>query len=188
MDYAKEKNLYALFVMTGDEDRAVREIAKLWRDGECTPFNPKRDQYFKHSNGGHWQKVRLFPGYVFVESTLSDEDFATMSYPLIGWSECIIKLLRYNLGSFSYAMREDERVPLVSLFNESFCIEKSTGLIAGDRVVITGGTLAHFDGKILNTNAHKKFAVIELMFMGTPRKVTVPLDIVRKLQDKDLMI
>ena len=183
MDDAKLKNWFALFVMTGKEDRAVNEIAKLWHDGECNPFNPKRDQYFKHSNGGHWQRVRLFPGYIFVESTLAESDFAVMSYPLIRRSECILNLLCYNRGDYSYAMVDAERAPLVTLFNESFCIEKSTGLIVGDRVVVTGGVLASFGGIILNTDAHKKSAVIELMFMGNPRRVTLPFDIVRKLQD-----
>ena len=175
---------YVLFVKTGYEHKSVIEILRGWQEFDVRPFVPTRDYYFKHSGGGHWEKVRMFPGYVFVESTLTGIDFFVKTKPLIMRSDIIYKPLRYlgvNSGEFVYEMKEEERNPLQKLFNYEYCIEKTCCFFEGDKIVFLSGAFEGFNGSIQNINLNKKRAVIDVKFMGEVRKVTVGLELIEKL-------
>ena len=68
---------------------------------------------------------------------------------------------------------------LLSLCNDSHCIESSSGIIEGDKIHVTDGPLKGYESIIKRVNRHKRQAVIEIEFIGDRRQVSVPLEVVR---------
>jgi transcriptional antiterminator NusG len=92
---------YALFVKTGLEQKAVDEINAGWSVESIKPFIPMYDVKFRKAGKVLYERRRLFPGYVFVESKLCSFDFYNATSQLISKSRHIIKLLAYDQNSDS---------------------------------------------------------------------------------------
>ncbi len=121
----------------------------------------------------------LFPGYVFVESELTSQEFIKRTSIIIYTSHVIVSLLRYS--DTEIAMRESERQMLLGLCNDDHCIESSSGIKEGSKIIITDGPLKGFESAIKKVNRHKRQALIELEFMGSMRMVSVALEVLEKV-------
>jgi len=173
---------YVLFVRTGLEHKAVDEISRLWRIDGLRPFVPMHEACFKSFGKDVFEKRRLFPGYVFVESAVSGTEFSINTYERIARSKYSIRLLRYGgRDNYSFSMNDREREIFAKLYNDKHCVEMSQGFLESDRVVITDGSLVGFESYIKSINSHKMRAVLELELMGSIRLVTVGLQIVEKV-------
>ena len=179
----ERKHWYVLLVKTGHEHKSSDEVERFWTGAISKPFVPMKDYYFNHSGGGHWEKVRLFPGYVFVESELNGIEFAVMATPLITRSKHILKLLRYTgkcSGDYAYEMKEEERGFLMRIFNEDYCVEKSMAYFEGDKIKIVKGVFTGYSGSIRGVNFRKRKAVIDADVMGRLTPMTIGLEMVEK--------
>lgn len=70
---------------------------------------------------------------------------------------------------------------LLGLCNDDHCIESSSGIKEGSKIIITDGPLKGFESAIKKVNRHKRQALIELEFMGSMRMVSVALEVLEKV-------
>lgn len=78
-------------------------------------------------------------------------------------------------------MKDHERIMLLSLCNDNYCIEKSSGIVVGTRIFIKEGPLMGKESIIKRIDRHKRKAIIDLECMGVLSQVHVGLEIVEKI-------
>ena len=110
---------YVLFAKTGHEEKAVKEINRLWQIENLITFIPMYDAKFRKQGKLISEKRKLFPGYVFIETEISGSDFYTAVRDFISRSKYLLKLLSNckNHGDSSsfemtYAERENYLEPV----------------------------------------------------------------------------
>lgn len=168
---------YAVWVRSGQEDR-VLELCKTFRhyypDAYKECFIPTYEKYRKVKGQPTKQLAHLLPGYLFFVSdhpqelqkllkripefakTLGDDDGAIPLY-----QEEVEFLQRYT---------GDERI-----------LKMSEGYLVGSELIVTDGPLKDYQGKVMKIDRHKRTAALELEFLGRKTKVTVGLEVVRKV-------
>jgi len=170
---------YVFFVRTGREERVEKFLKERLNTDVFIPFVPLHEKIFKMANTLKKELKPLFPSYVFIESEMSNQEFMKSIKGLIHNSNDIVHLLKYS--DTEIALRESERLMLVSLFNDDHCIESSSGVIEGDKIYIIDGPLKGLESIIRKVNRHRRLASIEIEFAGDIRLVNVSLEIVEKL-------
>ncbi|NLM10169.1 MAG: antiterminator LoaP [Clostridiaceae bacterium] len=170
---------YVLFVRTVQEFK-VEQLLKERLDSDLfMPFVPLREIFFKKAGIMKKELKPLFPGYVFVESELSNREFIKKVRTLIYNSRSIFSLLKYSDTEF--AMRESEKQMLLILCNDDRCIESSKGISEGNKIYITDGPLKGRESIVKKVDRHKRRAEIELEIMGDIRCISVSLEIINKV-------
>jgi len=172
---------YVLFVKSGKERKVEQYLRKELDTDISIPFIPLQEILFRRSGTVKKEIRPLFPGYVFVESILSGQDFLEEANYLINKSGDIISLLKYS--DTEVAMKESEKLRLLSLCNNDHCIEVSYGIIEGDKIRIFDGPLKGMESIVKKVNRHKREALIEIEIMGSVRLVTVALEVINKVAD-----
>ena len=179
---------YVLYVRSNTEHKVVESFQKSFvKKGlayELETFCPESEKYYKdkHSRGlgKTYRKRPLFPGYVFVETGIPEDEFRIMSFDIIQTSNDIIRLLRYGKNG-SIALRQDERERFEYLFKGKRCLEHSVGYIEGDKIIITGGSLIGMEGCKKKINRHHRSATVELEMFNRTQTIDVALEIVSKV-------
>jgi len=169
---------YVLFIQTGREHKVEQLLKKQLESEVFIPFVPLQEILFKKDGTVKKELQPLFPGYVFVESELNSQEFTKRTSTLIFASSGVISLLRYS--DTEIAMKESERQMLLSLCNDGHCIESSSGIIDGDRILITNGPLKGWESIVKKVNRHKRQAWVEIEFMGDVRLVSVGVGVCRE--------
>lgn len=169
---------YVLFVRTGREEKIEQLLKKQLNTDTCIPFIPLHEKLFRRSGTVKKEIKPLFPGYVFIESSLSSYEFIRNVSALIYTSQDILCVLRYSNEELS--VRESEKQILLNLCNQDYCIEASSGIIEGDKIHIISGPLKGADSIVRKVNRHKRQAWIELEFLGEIRLISVAMEIVQK--------
>jgi len=169
---------YVLFVRTGSEYK-VEQFLKVVMDTDLyMPFIPLYERIFKFPEKTIKKLKPLFPGYVFIESEVSDCEFIKTINPIVYASCDIANVLKYSNTQF--AIRKSEKQMLMSLCNEDYNIESSRGIIEGDQIHIIDGPLKGMESIVKKIDRHKKQAWIELEFISDKRLVGVALEIIEK--------
>jgi transcriptional antiterminator NusG len=172
---------YVLFVKAGKERKIEEYLKKQLNQDVCIPFFPLQEILFKRS-GILKKEIRLlFPGYVFIDSSLPNQEFMKEINYLINKCSDIISLLKYS--DTVIAMKECEKNMLLCLCNNDHCIGASYGIIEGDKIHIFDGPLKGLESVVRKVNRHKREALIEIEIMGDVRLVTVALEVVEKVSD-----
>lgn len=169
---------YILYVRTGQEQIVERLIKEILDTDMFMPFIPIEERIYKIRGKIKKELKPLFPSYVFIESDLSGEEFVILTRQIISSSSNIVGVLKYS--DTEIALRESEKLMLQSLCNDNYCVESSSGIIEGDKIIITGGPLRGRESIIKKVNRHKRQAIIEMEFLGNIQQVSVPLEIVEK--------
>lgn len=170
---------YVLFVKAGKERKVEQYLSKNLNLKVSIPFIPLQEILFRRA-GSIKREIRfLFPGYIFIESILSDQQFLQEINPVINRCSDIIGLLKYSDTEIS--MKESEKNMLKSLCDSEYCIGASFGVIEGDKIHITDGPLKGRESVVKKVNRHRREALVEIEIMGDVRQVTVALEIVEKL-------
>ena len=170
---------YVLFVQTGRERKIEHFLKKQFNSDVCIPFIPLQKVLFKRSGTVKKEMRILFPGYVFIESELSGQQFLNVISSAAKRQSDMICVLKYS--DTEIAMKESERQMLLGLCNNDHCIESSYGIIEGDKIHIIDGALKGMESIVKKVNRHKRQALIEIEIMGDVRLVSVGLEIVDKL-------
>ena len=177
---------YVLYVKTNTERRVISDITRFVdKRGfpyEFDPFCPESEFYYRNKKDGEpgkrYKKRPLFPGYVFVETTMPQELFLREFGTYVYGSTDIVRILKS--GESRIALPEDERRRLEYLLRGKRCFTHSIGVIIGDKVIISDGPLKDFEGIIKHINRHNRYADIELEMFGGKIKAQVALEIVEK--------
>lgn len=178
---------YVLYVKSNTEHRVIKEmnryIKTLSLNYKVEPFILESEQYYRNKKyqtlGKKYQKRPLFPGYVFIETDMSDLQFIQVFYSYISKSSSIIRLM-VSSNKNKLAISDDEKTRLEYWCLGKRCINHSEGYIENDKIVIFNGPLVGFEGQIIKINRHNHSADIEIFFGGRKQIIKVALEIVRK--------
>lgn len=166
---------YVVQVMTGRESH-LREL--ICREvgpevlSEC--FIPSFEVQKKVRGAWRIERVRLFPGYVFVVTG----DIEELKQRLRRVPE-FVRLL--TVGESFVALEASERAWLASFTAAGErVIPMSMGAVEGDRIVVTRGPLMGHEGWIVRVNRRKSLAFIQVEMFGRRIETKIGLGIVRK--------
>lgn len=165
---------YAVQVRTGkEEDTAVlcRKIIDRKLLYEC--FIPRYERMKRYLGEWHKEQLPLFPGYLFFATGQIDE----LHQELKQVPE-LTKIL--GDGTIPVPLKDEEVGLLRQLGGERHVARMSEGYMAGERVVITSGSLKKIQGNIKKIDRHKRLAVVEVEMFGRQLEVKVGLEIVEK--------
>lgn len=177
---------YVLYVRANTEPRVVRDVERFVRTRgyahEFDVFCPQSEFYYRNKKereaGRQYRKRPLFPNYVFVETTMPQDEFLRELGTYAYGSADIIRLLKS--GENNIALPVDERRRLEYFLRGKRCFDRSIGVIVGDRVCVSDGPLKGMEGAIVRVNRHNRSADVELEMFGGKIKAQVALEIVEK--------
>jgi len=172
---------YVLFVYNGKENKVVEALNSHFKGEELFPFVPKKDKWFIGKGKKIKEKKLFFPGYVFIETTLNAKEFIRFTKHFIETSHDIIRLLHNSDDRNDIAVKDRERKAWVYLLGDNKCVEESVGFIENDKVFIEYGPLRGLEGTIKKINRHKREAYIEVEIMGRRMKMSVAVQIIKKV-------
>lgn len=172
---------YVLFVTTGRENAASRDVSETFDENRVKPFTPSIETVFKRAGFVNRQNKLMFPGYLFVETDITNKEFVETIQQCIRSSKHVMKLLDYG-DRYDAALKDNERGILDRLLNKTtYRIEASTVFKEGDEVIVIDGPLKGCESKIKRFNHHKSVAVIEFEIFGELREVSVGAEFVKKM-------
>ena len=177
---------YVLFVKTSYEEQVHQQLKCFDFHDNMNIFIPSKEQFIKLPSQIIKSSKALFPGYLFVETNLKAEDFRKIIYRSRYYLQKILRVVHYGTA-YDIVMRGEERRILEMIMNKEHCIEASNGIIVGDRIIITEGALMGQESIIKKVDRHKRKAFIEILMFGELRQVPVALNIVEKVDGKDLI-
>lgn len=164
---------YVVQVMTGNEHQVAALCKESLLKEQEEAFIPMYER--KRKVRGNYEIVKsvLFPGYVFFQT----EDVEGLFYCL----KNVSGLTRILQTGNEFTPLHESEVDFLSRFGgKEHVVELSVGYIEGDKVVITEGPMADWQGKVKKIDRHKRIAVLEVEFFGRITDVTVGLEIVGK--------
>lgn len=178
---------FVLYVRTNTEQRVIDDIKRAFLSYglhyEFEPFCPESETYFRNAEakklGKQYRKRPLFPGYVFIETDMPQNEFLRDFSMYLYNSADIIRVLRQG-ASGEIALPQQERKRLEFLLKGKRCIERSVGYYVGDKVRVEAGALVGCEGMISYVDRHNRFAIIEVDMFGSKAKARVALEIVGK--------
>lgn len=173
------KKWYALFVMTGEEDKVKDRLNHRFSD-TLQILVPKRKLRVRKGAIWHIDTKVLFPGYVLVRG---DMDYAT--YYRFKNVPGLIRVLRSGLELTEIAGQE------ISVLSRLICnsevIGFSTILKENSRIRVIDGPLFAMEGIILAINPRKHRAKILLNFLGEERTVDVGISVIQPMEYGEVM-
>lgn len=135
-----DDNWYVLFVKSGQEAKAADEINACFLK-EAEPRILFAETFFKKRGIVKKEKKVIFPGYVFITSSLDNETFILKCRNLVSHSKVLMRILCYG-DSWCAALHEEDIRLLKLLWAEQNCLEASRGMMEGDQVKIVEGPFA----------------------------------------------
>lgn len=173
-------NWFVFFVRTGKEEIVSEYLNDMLSNEESVSFVPKIEFIFKNSKLIRKEFKPMFPSYVFVDTERDGRDFINFAARIVKNSKYIINLLGKSTPDYM-AIHEKEKDFLLGFYDDEYIVRESFGFIEGDMIFINSGPLKGKESRIKRIDRHKRRAEIELEFMGDVRRVSVSLDIVRKI-------
>ena len=178
---------YILFVRAGAENRVILDLKHIFElkalPYNFEPFYPEAEQYYRSKEyqilGRHYRKRPLFPGYVFLETDLPEEEFLHEFSHFIYRSTDILRILKSGDGRHTLPTKERQRFEY--LLRGKRCLEHSVGYIVGDKIIVEAGPLVGREGTIKKLNRHNRSAFIEVELFGEKMTVKAALEIVSKV-------
>ena len=161
-----------------EKERKVAEILnrklspKLYR-----PFIPQKEKFFRRAGVTSIIKAPCFPGYVFIESQTTADEFLDGAKRLIWSIKEVHSLLSYD-GKDDIAMADIGL--LKQLMGGGDCITVSSGNIVDGCAKIESGALVGMESLIVSVNRNRKIAEIEFKLMGETKRIMVGLEIISK--------
>ena len=164
---------YVLWVMTGREENIINAIHnKVPDELYSKAWIPTRVKIAKFHGEEQQSLIRLFPGYVFVDTEVPEK----IHMILKGEKNCI-GFLRQE-GEFSPVSEEEKKT--ISYFTDNKGIAGiSLGKVIDGRTHIIDGPLKGLDDKIVRVDRHKKKAWVFLPnFLGKDREIPFALEMI----------
>ena len=120
-------------------------------------------------------RERLFPGYLFLFGALDD-----MIYHKIIRNRRVSQFLK--VGDTLYALPEKEWHLIGELCNGEGVVELSeVDFDENDRIFVISGAMKNLAGKVVKVNKRKRFAVVEMTFMGQAIRMQFHFTMLQKI-------
>lgn len=167
--------VFVVQVIGGQEDRAAALIAKLAQGAVEDCFVPKREVMHRKSGQWHHTLEKLFPGYVFVQTSAPGQ-----VREALGRVPAFTRMLT-SAGDTCLPLTADEVAWINAVTDvDTHVMEISEGVIEGDRVIVTRGPLKGHEALIARIDRHKRLAWMDMNMFGRHRTIRVGLEIVSK--------
>jgi transcriptional antiterminator NusG len=167
--------VFVVQVVGGQEDRAAPLIAKIAQGAVEDCFAPKRE--VMHRKSGQWHRIleRLYPGYVFVQTSTPEQ-----VREALGRVPAFTRMLT-SAGDTCLPLTADEVAWINATTNvDTHVVEMSEGVIEGDRVMVIRGPLMGHEARITRIDRHKRLAWVDMDMFGRNKTIRVGLEIVSK--------
>lgn len=172
--------MYCIQTDTRNTERVRDEIKKhVLIEGEEI-FLPVTERIRKVE--GQWGRVLIpmFPGYLFINTQDVAGFFERLRASFGKTIFQYVKLIRHN--EYIIPLSKSDEKTVTELSDKDHVIKASLGYIKGDTLIVTDGPLKGHEGEVVFINRHKRIAVLLLEFLGEKRKVTVGLEVVKKIK------
>lgn len=167
--------VFVVQAIGGQEDRAAALIAKLAQGAVEDCFVPKREVMHRKSGQWHHTLEKLFPGYVFVQTSAPGQ-----VREALGRVPAFTRMLTLA-GDTCLPLTVDEVAWINAVTDvDTHVMEISEGVIEGDRVIVTRGPLKGLEAQIARIDRHKRLAWIDMNMFGRHKTIRVGLEIVSK--------
>jgi len=174
---------YAFFVKSGKEDVLCRYLNYILRGRKEITYRlivPKRELTEYKSGSKKLVHKPLFPGYIIIHTESIYKIYNIMK---VLWHSEIYALIRTD--EWFQEIKEDEMLPLLKIINKNGIIKASTIHIKKDRVIVIGGPLIHYTGRIKKINSRKGRAKISLNFLNYKYEFNIGVKCLDKLSDNE---
>lgn len=176
---------YAVWIRTGQEEKLLRLCRQRLQRGKDAReeksafescFVPKYERAWRTQ--GCWEKREeiLFPGYLFFITEYPDS-----LQRLLKKIPEFTRLLGDEDGSIP--LYEQEVEFLEKYTNPDHVLEMSTGKMIGDKLIVTGGALEGYEGKVVHFDRHRRLVTLEIGFFGRVVNMTVGMEIVKRVKE-----
>lgn len=167
--------VFVVQAIGGQEDRAAALIAKLAQGAVEDCFVPKREVMHRKSGQWHHTLEKLFPGYVFVQTSAPGQ-----VREALGRVPAFTRMLTLP-GDTCLPLTVDEVAWINAVTDvDTHVMEISEGVIEGDRVIVTRGPLKGLEAQIARIDRHKRLAWMDMNMFGRHKTIRVGLEIVSK--------
>lgn len=167
--------VFVVQAIGGQEDRAAALIAKLAQGAVEDCFVPKREVMHRKSGQWHHTLEKLFPGYVFVQTSAPGQ-----VREALGRVPAFTRMLTLA-GDTCLPLTVDEVAWINAVTDvDTHVMEISEGVIEGDRVIVTRGPLKGLEAQIARIDRHKRLAWMDMNMFGRHKTIRVGLEIVSK--------
>lgn len=165
-------NWYALFVMTGEEDKVKERLIYRFGESNLRILVPKRRMRERYK--GNWEiKLRtLFPGYVLLNGSVNIE-----VYNKFRGVPGLIRPLKDSTGLTE--IPRNEITVLSRLICDNEIIGSSNVYVEGGRIVVIDGPLLGMEGFIESIDRRKGRVKVRLNFIGEARLVELSVSMVQ---------
>lgn len=166
---------YVIWTASSHEDKCIRLLDERFSDLYDRVFVPKRAVGRKRAGVWVTELSALFPGYLFIDTDAERiEELATKLRNISGFN-----IVLTTDGEF-LPLTDSESAFADKIYQTNGTFDVSTGIIEGDRIIVTAGPLMGLEGAIKKIDRHKRLAYLELDMFGIKTKTTVSLEIVEK--------
>jgi transcriptional antiterminator NusG len=167
---------YILYVHTKSENQVMLKLQKKLPSNLYRIFIPYKERFFRKEGILKIEKEICFPGYVFIESKTSANEFRDIAMKYIRNIKEIYSILsRYDKNDI--ALKESEKQFLEKLLCNCDCIKISYGNFTNGVIHINSGALLGMEKYIMKIVPHKRLAEIEIMILGETKRMFLPLDL-----------
>lgn len=149
-------NYYVLYCQTLKIEKVC---FKLNRNKKIHAFIPKMEKYIRSKDLIVLQV--MFPGYLFIKTDLSQEEFS-LFIMLNEEKDGIIRELKKEDVS---AMTEEEIDIFNHLLDEEAVLRMSEGIKKNGKTVVTKGPLIYFQDRIVSVDKKDMFAILNIEFL-----------------------
>ncbi len=163
---------YALFVMSGEEERVKERLQYKLSNTGLRILVPKRKM--RERKDGKWDcKIRiLFPGYVLLNGNLGTDEY----YGMKG-TPGVIRLLGDKNGPTE--IEENEISVIGRLITDNDIIGISDVFVENGSIIVVDGPLLGMDGIIETIDKRKGRVKVRLNFIGEQRLVELSVNMLQ---------
>jgi transcriptional antiterminator NusG len=168
---ATNNNWYALFAITGEEDKVKERLEYRLRDRNLRVIVPKRK--IKERSQGKWTyKIRtLFPGYILLNGFLGIEE-----YYMLNNVPGLLRILKNE--SKPYIIDKNEIEVINTLIKDNEIIEPSYAMFTSGKIIVINGPLSGLEGLIESINKRKGRVKVRLGLNGNKKLIDLSIELV----------
>jgi transcription antitermination factor NusG len=165
--FAETANWFILFVRTYEERRVADSLSFLLDQNKYTVFIPMKDYAYHKQGKTFTRKVPWINGYVFIATTVDEDEFLAEIEQHTRFDDGVYKLLRNGDKNDSAKLSDHDRAIMRAILDENFNIPALETVQVGDRLIIADSSpLAGIGGKIIKVNKKKQTATVSVNILG----------------------
>ena len=158
-------NWYILYVISLKTEWLLEALHK---HKDMDAFVPEWEYYRRDKQS--WETKPMFPGYIFIKSSLTQDEFDYEISKIPELKDGVIRQLKYKdtgaLRDEEIDMLEKQKgFELYTKLDEDYILRLSFGYIENDKAIIYKGPLKYYEDNIVKVDKHNRIAYLSISFM-----------------------